>query len=66
MSVWNFFINLISYALDITRTESSILLILILLAETIKCFYPWEREWKSEKTKDKDGNEVTISFRLRK
>lgn len=65
MSVWDFFVNAISYALEITRVESSMLLILILMGGIIKCFYPWKREWKSEKTKDKDGNEVTIYSKLR-
>lgn len=66
MNTWNFFVNVISYALETTRVESSILLILILMGGIIKCFYPWERKWKSEKTKDKDGNEVTIHSQLRK
>ncbi len=65
MSVWDFFVNAISYALEHTRVESSMLLILILMGGIIKCFYPWKREWKSEKTKDKDGNEVTIYSKLR-
>lgn len=64
MSTWDFFVNVISYALETTQTESSILLILILMGGIIKCFYPWKREWKSEKTKDENGNEVIIHSRL--
>lgn len=64
MTVWNFFVNLISYALEITRTESSILVVFILMGGIIKGLYPWKKEWKSEKTKDKDGNEVTIYSHL--
>lgn len=66
MNTWDFFVNVISYALETTRTESSVLLILVLMGGIIKCFYPWERKWKSEKTKDEDGNEVTIYSQLRK
>lgn len=66
MSAWDFFVNAISYTLETTRVESSVLLILVLMGGIIKCFYPWERKWKSEKTKDEDGNEVTIHSQLRK
>lgn len=66
MNAWSFCVDVISYALETTRTESSVLLILVLMGGIIKCFYPWERKWKTEKTKDKDGNEVTIHSQLRK
>ncbi len=65
MNAWNFFVDAISYALEITRAESSCLLILALMGGIIECFYPWKREWKSEKTKDENGNEVTIHSRLK-
>lgn len=65
MSAWDFFVNAISYALETTRVESSILLILILMGGITRCLYPWKREWKSEKTKDENGNEVTIHSRLK-
>lgn len=66
MNTWRICIDVISYVLEITRAESTCLLILVLMGGIIKCFYPWERKWKTEKTKDKDGNEVTIYSQLRK
>lgn len=39
---------------------------LTLLLLVVKCMYPWKPEWKSQKTKDKDGKEVTIYYHLDK
>jgi len=39
---------------------------LTLLLLVVKCMYPWKPEWKSKKTKDKDGKEVTIYYHLDK
>lgn len=36
------------------------------LCEVVLCLYPWEKDSKIEKTKDKDGNEVIIVSKLRK
>lgn len=36
------------------------------LCEVVLCLYPWERDSKIEKTKDKNGNEVIIVSKLRK
>lgn len=37
---------------------------LLLLLGVVKCLYPWKPEWKSERTKDKDGNEITKYYHL--
>lgn len=41
-----------------------IILALLVLLGVVKCMYPWKPEWKSKKTKDKDGNEVTTYYHL--
>lgn len=38
---------------------------LLILLEITKCLYPWQPKWKSEKTKDKEGKEVTTYYRLK-
>lgn len=37
---------------------------LLILLGVVKCMYPWKPVWKSKKTKDKDGNEVTVHYHL--
>lgn len=65
MLVWDFFVNLISYALDISQVEAGILLSLALIAGIIGCFYRWQPKGMSKKTKDKAGNEVTVYYELK-
>lgn len=36
----------------------------MLLLFVVRGMYPWKPEWKSKKTKDKDGNEVTTHYHL--
>lgn len=40
------------------------LIVLLFLLGVVKCLFPWKPEWKSKKTKDKDGNEVTTYYHL--
>ena len=37
---------------------------LLILLAVVKCMYPWKPVAKSKKTKDKDGNEITIHYHL--
>lgn len=37
---------------------------LLILLVIVKCMYPWKSVAKSKKTKDKDGNEITIHYHL--
>ena len=41
-----------------------LLIILFILLFIVKCMYPYKPEWKSRKTKDKNGNEVTTYYRI--
>ena len=41
-----------------------LLIILSILLFIVKCMYPYKPEWKSKKTKDKNGNEVTTYYRI--
>ena len=56
----------ISYLLGVDPFWIWLLIGLIFLLMVVKCMYPWKPEWKSKKTKDKDGNDITIHDRLDK
>ncbi len=55
-----------SYLLGVNPFWTFLILILLLLLSIVKCIYPWEPRWKSKKTKDKNGNKVTIYSKIRK
>ncbi len=60
-------INLILYLFnDLEPFWAYLLVSLLLLLGIIKAFYTRQPEWETRKTKDKDGNEVTIYSRIRK
>lgn len=54
----------ISTLLEVDSFWIWLILALLLLLGVVKCMYPWKPEWKSKKTKDKDGNEVTTYYHL--
>ncbi len=58
-SIWK-----ISDLLDIDPFWILIILGLLFLLFVVKCMFPWKPEFKSKKTKDKDGNDVTIHYHL--
>lgn len=37
---------------------------LLVVKGIVRSLYPWQPKSKSKKTKDKDGNEITIYYRL--
>ena len=37
---------------------------LFILLFIVKCMYPWKPVWKSKKTKDEYGNEITKYYHL--
>lgn len=57
-------INYFMYLLDVDPFWYYLLIVILLLSGIVKCLYPWQRKWKSIKTKDENGNEVTIHSRL--
>lgn len=54
----------ISALLDVDPFWIWLLLGLIILQVVVKCLFPWEPRWKSKKTKDKDGNEITTYYHI--
>ncbi len=54
----------ISNLLDVDPFWIWFLIGLIILLIIVKCLFPWKPVWKSKKTKDKDGNEITIYYHL--
>jgi len=54
----------ISNLLEVDPFWIWIVIVLLILLGVVKCIYPWKPVWKSKKTKDKDGNEVTTHYRL--
>lgn len=54
----------ISYLLGVDPLWVWLIIGLLILLGIVKCMYPWKPRWKSKKTKDKDGNEVTTYYRL--
>ena len=55
-----------AYLLEVDPFWIFLILGLLLLLGVTKCLFPWEPEWKAKKTKDEDGNEITIYYRLKK
>ena len=54
----------ISQLLDVDPFWIWLVIGLLILLFVVKCIYPWKPVWKSKKTKDKDGNEVTTYYYL--
>ncbi len=54
----------ISIFLEVDPFWMGVILVVLLLLVIVKCIYPWKPVTKSKKTKDKDGNEVVIYYRL--
>ncbi len=54
----------ISNLLDVDPFWIWLLIGLVILLIIVKCLFPWRPVWKSKKTKDKDGNEVTTYYHL--
>ncbi len=54
----------ISALLEVDPFWIWIIIALLILLGVVKCIYPWKPVGKSKKTKDKDGNEVTIYYHL--
>ena len=42
-----------------------LVLVSIVLLVAVKAMFPWQAEWKSKTTKDKDGNSETKYYRLK-
>lgn len=60
-------VNLILYLFkDLEPFWAYLLVILLLLLGIVRAFYWRKPEWEAKKTKDKDGNEITIYSRIRK
>ncbi len=60
-------VNLLLYLFnDLEPFWAYLLVSLLLLLGIIKAFYTRQPEWESKKTKDNNGNEVTIHSRIRK
>lgn len=53
-----------SYLLGVDSFWVVLILALMLLLGIVKCLYPWQPKWKSKKTKDKNGNEVTTYSKI--
>ncbi|MCI8700099.1 MAG: hypothetical protein HFJ47_01995 [Clostridia bacterium] len=58
-------ITQISYLLEVDTFWIFLILVLLLLLGIVKCLFPWQPKWKSQKTKDKTGNEVTIHYQIK-
>ncbi|MBP3463367.1 MAG: hypothetical protein ACI4VN_06465 [Clostridia bacterium] len=54
----------IAHLLDVDPFWIWLLIGLLVLLVIVKCMYPWKPKWKSKKTKDKDGNEITTYYHL--
>lgn len=54
-----------AYLLGVDSFWVFLILVLLLLLGIVKCLYPWQPKWKSKKTKDKEGNEVTVYYELK-
>lgn len=60
-------VNLILYVFnDLEPLWAYLLVSLLLLLGIVRAFYTRRPEWESKKTKDDNGNEVTIHSRIRK
>lgn len=53
-----------SYLLGVDLFWVFLIVVLLLLLGIVKCLYPWQPKWKSKKTKDKYGNEITIYYQI--
>ena len=56
----------ISYLLDINPLWIWLMIGLLLVLLIVKMMNPWRPEWKSKRTKDKDGKEVIVYYHLGK
>lgn len=54
----------ISYMIGVEPFWIWVIIGTIALLFIVGFIYPWTPKWKSKKTKDKDGNEVTIYYHL--
>lgn len=54
----------ISHLLDVDPFWIWLIIVLGILYFIVQCMCPWKKKWKSKKTKDKDGNDVTIYYHL--
>ncbi len=57
-------INYFMYLLEVDPFWFYLLIVLLLLTGFVKCLYPWQLKWKSTKTKDKNGDEITTHYHL--
>lgn len=53
-----------SYLLGVDPFWVVLILALMLLLGIVKCLYPWQPKWKSKKTTDKNGNEITTYYKI--
>lgn len=56
----------IAYLLGVDTFWIFLVLALLLLLGIIECLFPWQPKLKSKKTKDNNGNEVTIYYQIKK
>lgn len=54
----------LSYLLGVDSFWIFLILGLLLLLGIVKSLFPWQPKWKSKKTKDKFGNEITIYYKI--
>lgn len=53
------------YLLGVDSFWVFLILVLLLLLGIVKCLYPWQPKWKSKKTKDNLGNQVTMYYQIK-
>lgn len=58
-------ITKVAYLLGVDLFWIFIVLGLLLILGIVKCLYPWQPKWKSKKTKDENGNEITIYYKIK-
>ncbi len=54
-----------AYLLGVDSFWVLLILALLLLLGIVKCLYLWQPKWKSKKTKDESGNEVTVYYQIK-
>lgn len=54
-----------AYLLGVDSFWVFLILVLLLLLGIVKCLYPWQPKWKSKKTKDNLGNQVTMYYQIK-
>lgn len=57
-------IEYFSYLLGISPLWMLLIIVLLVILGVVKSLYPWQPKWKSEETKDKNGNKITKYYYL--